>query len=233
MNRPAEPYKPTARGYLAIRWNTDLRPNARLVATELYSWRDFETGRLKCGKQYRAHIIRNLGFSRSQAFKIVKTIIEAGLLDPETCRFILSDEFIARAEQLRASRLEKYAEEHPGEDLGRDRPQSQYRDSQSQYRDTQSQYRDSQSQYRDSQSQYRDSQSQYRDERVSKMSPIITSEQPSKTYQTTSEPRRPDTRERSLEERERIESARQRQAEEEQRRRDQYNAEVRAILNTY
>ena len=226
MNRPAEPYKPTARGYLAIRWNTDLRPNARLVATELYSWRDFETGRLKCGKQYRAHIIRNLGFSRSQAFKIVKTIIEAGLLDPETCRFILSDEFIARAEQLRASRLEKYAEEHPGEDLGRDRPQSQYRDSQSQYRDTQSQYRDSQS-------QYRDSQSQYRDERVSKMSPIITSEQPSKTYQTTSEPRRPDTRERSLEERERIESARQRQAEEEQRRRDQYNAEVRAILNTY
>ena len=226
MNRPAEPYKPTARGYLAIRWNTDLRPNARLVATELYSWRDFETGRLKCGKQYRAHIIRNLGFSRSQAFKIVKTIIEAGLLDPETCRFILSDEFIARAEQLRAERLEKYAEEHPGEDLGRDRPQSQYRDSQSQYRDTQSQYRDSQS-------QYRDSQSQYRDERVSKMSPIITSEQPSKTYQTTSEPRRPDTRERSLEERERIESARQRQAEEEQRRRDQYNAEVRAILNTY
>ena len=219
MNRPAEPYKPTARGYLAIRWNTDLRPNARLVATELYSWRDFETGRLKCGKQYRAHIIRNLGFSRSQAFKIVKTIIEAGLLDPETCRFILSDEFIARAEQLRAERLEKYAEEHPGEDLGRDRPQSQYRDSQSQYRDTQS--------------QYRDSQSQYRDERVSKMSPIITSEQPSKTYQTTSEPRRPDTRERSLEERERIESARQRQAEEEQRRRDQYNAEVRAILNTY
>ena len=212
MNRPAEPYKPTARGYLAIRWNTDLRPNARLVATELYSWRDFETGRLKCGKQYRAHIIRNLGFSRSQAFKIVKTIIEAGLLDPETCRFILPDEFIARAEQLRAERLEKYAEEHPGEDSGRDRPQSQYRDSQS---------------------QYRDSQSQYRDERVSKMSPIITSEQPSKTYQTTSEPSRPDTRERSLEERERIESARQRQADEEQRRRDQFNAETRAFLNTY
>ena len=42
-----------------------------------------------------------------------------------------------------------------------------------------------------------------------------------------------DTRERSLEERERIESARRAQAEEEQRRRDQYNAEVRAILNTY
>ena len=42
-----------------------------------------------------------------------------------------------------------------------------------------------------------------------------------------------DTRERSLEERKRIESARRAQAEEEQRRRDQFNAETRAFLNTY
>ena len=50
----------------------------------------------------------------------------------------------------------------------------------------------------------------------------------------SSDPRRPDTREGSLEgERERLESSRRRQAEEEQRRRDQFNAETRAFLNTY
>jgi hypothetical protein len=43
----------------------------------------------------------------------------------------------------------------------------------------------------------------------------------------------PNTTLRSLEERERIESARRAQAEEEQRRRDQFNAETRAFLNTY
>ena len=62
----------------------------------------------------------------------------------------------------------------------------------------------------------------------------ITSSTSSSLPSPSSDPRRPDTREGSLEgERERLESSRRAQAEQERRRREQYNAEVRAILNTY
>jgi hypothetical protein len=59
---------------------------------------------------------------------------------------------------------------------------------------------------------------------------------PSYHHQPNTTPQNPggsDTREESLEERERIESTRRAQADEERRRREQFNAETRAFLNTY
>ena len=214
-----EPFRPVMPGYLALRWCGRLNPTARLVATELYSYTYYDNGTLRSGDKTTAHIVRALDLSRSTVKRALGELASKGLLDRESHRFVLTEAFISSVMEERRAR-----EEGAG---GSNRAMAQ-------------------NEPRVKMSHGSNWAMAQNEPPVAHIEPRVAHERPTGGSRAAhikdsvnsedskdSYPRRPDTRERSLEERERIESARQRQAEEERRRREQYNAEVRAILNTY
>lgn len=215
-----EPFRPVMPGYLAIRWCGQLNPTVRLVATELYSYTYYNNGALRSGDKTTAHIVRALDLSRSTAKRALGELASKGLLDREGYRFILTEEFIRSVMEERRARGEG----------------------------------DGGSNWAMAQNEPRVKMSHGSNWAMAQIEPPVAQIEPPVAHERTtggsraahikdsvnsedskdSYPRRPDTREESLEgERERLESSRRAQAEEERRRREQYNAEVRAILNTY
>lgn len=208
-----EPFKPILPGYLAIRWCSRLKPPVRLIATELYSYTYYDNGVLRSGDKTTAHLVRALGLGRSTVKRALIELAEEKLLDRESHRFALTVDFVNKAMEERRERGE--GEGGPDRAMAQNGPRP--RTGHGPDRATGGPDRSTAGPDRATggplEGHIKDS---------------VNSKDSKDSY-----PRRPDTRERSLEERERIESARRAQAEEEQRRRDQYNAEVRAILNTY
>ena len=101
-----EPFKPTLPGYLAIRWCGQLNPTVRLIATELYSYTYYNDGVLRSGDTTTAHIVRALGLGRSTVKRALSELSGKGLLDRESCRFILTDDFILSVMEERRERGE-------------------------------------------------------------------------------------------------------------------------------
>ena len=214
-----EPFRPVMPGYLALRWCGRLNPTVRLVATELYSYTYYDNGILRSGDKTTAHIVRALDLSRSTAKRALSELASKGLLDRESHRFVLTEAFISSVMEERRAREEGAG--GPNWAMAQNEPRVKMSHG--------SNWAMAQNEPQVAQIEPRVAHERPTGgSRAAHIKDSVNSEDSKDSY-----PRRPDTREESLGERERIERARQRQAEEERRRREQYNAEVRAILNTY
>jgi len=215
-----EPFRPVMPGYLALRWCGRLNPTVRLVATELYSYTYYDNGTLRSGDKTTAHIVRALDLSRATAKRALSELASKGLLDRESHRFVLTEAFISSVMEERRAREDGAGGSNRAMAQNEPRVKMSYG----------SNCAMAQNEPPVAQIEPRVAHERATGgSRAAHIKDSVNSEDSKDSY-----PRRPDTREESLEgERGRIESSRRTQAEEEQRRRDQFNAETRAFLNTY
>ncbi len=217
MNAKDKPHAPDREKIRDILADARLLPAARLAAVELYYHTDWGTGELYAKRAIAAHIRRNIGVSEPTAKRIKRKLTELG--------YIKDDFFYPVAPSRKPTGEELTHDPVTHDPVTHDPvthdpvthdPVTHDRSPMTPYPVT------------------HDLPPGH--PRPTPRSPVtpITSSTSSSLPSPSSDPRRPDTREGSLEgERERLESSRRAQAEEERRRREQYNAEVRAILNTY
>ena len=211
MNASNKPHAPDREKIRDILADVRLLPAARLAAVELYYHTDWSTREMRAKRTIAAHIRRNIGVSEPTAKRIKRKLVELG--------YIKGDFFYPVAPPRKPIKGEltddPVTHDPVTHDPVTDDPVTHDRSPTTYPPVTH--------------------EPPPGHPRPTPRSPVtpITSSTSSSLPSPSSEPSRPDTRERSLEERERTESARQRQADEERRRRDQFNAETRAFLNTY
>jgi len=204
MNAKDKPHAPKTPKIRAILADTTLTTSARLAAVELYCHTDWMTGELVCRHTIAAHIRRTIGVKESASKAILKQLRERG--------YIKGAFFVPVAEPT--GRQTDRAADRPGAkptgrqtDRAADRPPPVGKPT---------------------------TPPVGKPTTPGRQTDHISSSPSSSLPSPSSDPRRPDTREESLEgERGRDASTRRTQAEEERQRREQFNAETRAFLNTY